>query len=387
MLAGFLGWTLDAFDFFLVIMSMTAIGKELHKTDAQMALSVTLTLAMRPIGAIIFGLIADRYGRRMPLILDLLFYSVVEVCTGLVHTYSAFLVLRALFGIGMGGEWGVGASLTMEQVPPRWRGLLSGLLQEGYAAGYLLAAAAYFVVFPRWGWRPLFFIGGLPALLALFVRVGVKESQAWEATRAADWKALWRGIVRALPMLGYLVLLMTMMNLASHGTQDIYPTFLERDWHLGPRSRATVTAISMVGAIGGGLLFGAISNRLGRRNTIALAFLGALLAIPFWARAGQLGVLVAGAFVLQFMVQGAWGIIPAHLCELAPAEIRGFAPGFAYQCGNLVASHIVVLEAVLARRSGYSATLTWSAAVIFAVAAVAALAGPERRGITFGRPA
>src|SRR5262252_3600367 len=211
LLAGFLGWTLDAFDFFLVVVTLTAIAKEFHRTDKEIALSITLTLVFRPVGAFLFGLMADRYGRRLPLMLDLIFYSVIEVLSGLAPNYTTFMVLRALFGIGMGGEWGVGASLAMEKVPPRWRGVLSGLLQEGYAVGYLLAACCYFVVFPRWGWRPMFFMGGLPALLALFVRLRVKESAVWEKTRHERWGDLGRAIVSHWRLFIYLVLLMMMM--------------------------------------------------------------------------------------------------------------------------------------------------------------------------------
>src|ERR1700686_471876 len=220
--AGFLGWTLDAFDFFLVVVTLTAIAKEFHKTDKEIALSIALTLGFRPVGAFIFGLLADRYGRRLPLMLDLVFYSVVEVLSGLAPNYATFLVLRCLFGIGMGGEWGVGASLAMEKVPPKLRGVLSGLLQEGYAAGYMLAAICYFVVFPRWGWRPMFFIGGLPALLAIFVRLRVKESEVWKKTRHETRGGLGRGIASHWKLFFYLVLLMMMMNFVSHGTQDMY---------------------------------------------------------------------------------------------------------------------------------------------------------------------
>src|SRR5216117_4129563 len=203
--AGFLGWTLDAFDFFLVVMCLTAIAAEFHQPDKAIAVTLTVTLAFRPVGAFIFGLLADRYGRRLPLMLDLIFYSVVEVLSGLAPNYATFMVLRALFGIGMGGEWGVGASLAMEKVPPRWRGVLSGFLQEGYAVGYLLAACCYFFVFPRWGWRPMFFIGGLPALLALFVRFRVKESQVWEKKKAESWSHLGRGIAAQWRLFLYLV--------------------------------------------------------------------------------------------------------------------------------------------------------------------------------------
>src|SRR5258705_253011 len=215
--AGFLGWTLDAFDFFLVVMTVTAIAKEFNRTVPEVMLSITVTLAFRPVGAFIFGLLADRYGRRLPLMIDLVFYSVVEVLSGLAPNFTTFLILRALFGIGMGGEWGVGASLAMEKVPPRLRGVLSGLLQEGYAVGYLLAAIAYYFVFPRWGWRPLFFIGGIPALLALFVRYHVKESEVWEKNRHASWGQYGRAIVSQWKIFLYLTVLMAMMNFASHG--------------------------------------------------------------------------------------------------------------------------------------------------------------------------
>src|SRR5438876_2276090 len=290
--AGFLGWMLDAFDFFLVVMTLTAIAKEFNKSDAAIALSITLTLAFRPVGALIFGLLADRYGRRLPLIIDLIFYSLIEVLSGLAPNYLTFMILRALFGIGMGGEWGVGASLAMEKVPPRLRGVLSGLLQEGYAAGYLLAALCYFFVFPRWGWRPMFFIGGLPALLAIFVRLHVKESEVWKKTRHESWGQLGRGIASHWKLFIYLVLLMMMMNFVSHGTQDLYPTLLKRAWHFGPRKVAAVTAFTMVGAIAGGILFGYLSDRIGRRKSMIAALILAMLAIPLWSLSPLLGLLL-----------------------------------------------------------------------------------------------
>ena len=385
-LAGFLGWTLDAFDFFVVVMTLTAIAKEFHKTDAEIAASITLTLAFRQVGAFIFGLLADRYGRRLPLMLDLVFYSLVEVLSGLAPSYTAFLVLRALFGIGMGGEWGVGASLVMEKVPPRLRGVFSGLLQQGYAAGYLLAALCYFVVFPHWGWRPMFFIGGLPALLALYVRFQVKESEVWERTRHRDWASLGRGILSHWKLFLYIWLLMTMMNFVSHGTQDLYPTFLQRDWGFTPQRRAVLTMISMFGALTGGVLFGLYSDRIGRRRAIVLALAGAFLMIPAWAFAPSLPILVLGAFGMQFMVQGAWGVIPAHITELSPDSVRGFLPGFAYQCGVAVAGTVAYLEAVFAGRLTYTWAMALTAATVFTGAAIIAWLGPERRGITYGAP-
>jgi SHS family lactate transporter-like MFS transporter len=382
--ASFLGWTLDAFDFFLVVMALTAIGKDFGRSDKDIAYSLTLTLAFRPVGAFIFGLLADRYGRRLPLMIDLVFYSAVEVATGFAQNFTTFLVLRALFGIGMGGEWGVGASLAMEKAPASRRGIFSGLLQEGYACGYLLAALAYFVVFPRWGWRPLFFIGGLPALLALYVRVGVKESEVWERSRHESWSQLGRGIISNWKLFLYLVVLMTMMNFVSHGTQDMYPTFLQRDWGFTPQKRAALTAFSMVGAITGGIVFGHISDRIGRRRAIAIALVLAILTIPLWAYAPGTTILVAGAFVMQFMVQGAWGVIPAHITELSPDAVRGFLPGFAYQCGVMLASYVTVIEAVFAERTTYANSMALTAATVFAGGAIAAWFGRERRGTVFG---
>jgi MFS transporter, SHS family, lactate transporter len=381
--ASFLGWTLDAFDFFLVVFCLTAIGREFGKSDREMSLSITVTLAFRPVGAFLFGLLADRYGRRLPLMIDLLFYSIVEVLTGFAPNYATFLVLRALFGIGMGGEWGVGASLAMEKVPVRLRGILSGLLQQGYALGYLLAAVVYFFLFERWGWRPLFFLGGLPAMLALYVRTQVSESEVWEQTKRESWGQLGRAIVGHWKIFLYLTVLMAAMNLSSHGTQDMYPTFLQRQWNFDPRHRSVVIAISMLGAIAGGVSVGYLSNRFGRRRLIAASLLLAILTVPLWAYAPSPVLLVLGALLMQFFVQGAWGVIPAHLSELSPNAIRGFLPGFAYQCGVLLASCVVYLEAVLAQRIQFASAMALAAALVFLFAIVVTLAGPEKRGTHF----
>jgi MFS transporter, SHS family, lactate transporter len=384
--ASFLGWTLDAFDFFLVTYTLTAIAKEFGRPDKAIALSLTLTLMFRPVGAFIFGLMADRFGRRIPLMVDLVFYSIVEVATGLVHSYTAFLVLRALFGIGMGGEWGVGASLAMEKAPAHRRGIFSGLLQEGYACGNLLAAVCYFFVFPRWGWRPMFFIGGIPALLALYVRMNVTESEVWERTRHThrDWSAYVRGIFSHWKLFLYLFVFMTMMNFISHGTQDMYPTFLKRDWSFTPQRVAIVTMIANVGAITGGIAFGHFSDSIGRRKAIIIALCLAIVAIPLWAYAPTLPLLVLGGFTMQFMVQGAWGVIPAHINELAPDSVRGFLPGFAYQCGVAVAGTVAYIEAVFADHMTYATAMALTAVTVFTLGAIAAWAGRERHGVAFG---
>jgi len=384
LLAGYLGWTLDAFDFFLVVSCLTAIGREFHKTDAEMALTITATLAFRPVGAFLFGLMADRYGRRLPLMIDLVFYSIVEVLSGLAPSYTSFIILRALFGIGMGGEWGVGASLAMEKVPARLRGLLSGFLQQGYAMGFLLASLCNIFLFPRFGWRPLFFLGGLPALLAVFVRMKVRESEVWEKTKHESWGNLGRAIVSHWKLFFYLLVLMTAMNLASHGTQDLYPTFLERQWGFSAERKGLFSAFSMVGAILGGTLFGLLSDKIGRRKTMVISLLGGIVAIPLWAFAPTLPLLFAGGFLMQAFVQGAWGVIPAHLSELSPDSVRGFLPGFGYQMGVLFSSAIPRIEADIAHRTSYSTAMSWTAVVVFLFAAMVTALGPARRAVAFG---
>jgi SHS family lactate transporter-like MFS transporter len=381
--ASFLGWTLDAFDFFLVTFALTAIGKEFGQSDKAMAFSITLTLAFRPVGAFIFGLMADRWGRRIPLMIDLVFYSIVEVATGFTQSYTSFLVLRALFGIGMGGEWGVGASLAMEKTPAHKRGIFSGLLQEGYACGNLLAALCFFFVFPRWGWRPMFFIGGLPALLALYVRMYVTESETWKRSRHKSWGEYGKEIRSHLPLFLYLLFFMSMMGFVSHGTQDMYPTFLQRDWNMDPKTRAGITMIANVGAILGGIIFGHFSDKIGRRKSIIIALVLAMASIPLWAFAPTVPLLIFGAFVMQFMVQGAWGVIPAHINELAPNALRGFFPGFAYQCGIMIAGTVVYIEPLLAEHMSYAKAMATMAILVFTGASVAAYFGKERRGVHF----
>ena len=385
LIASFLGWTLDAFDFFLVAFCLTAIGREFHQSDKAVALSITLTLAFRPVGAFLFGAMADRYGRRLPLMIDLIFYSAVEIATGFSPNFTTFLVLRALFGIGMGGEWGVGASLAMEKVPAKWRGLLSGFLQQGYALGNLLAALCFLFLFDRWGWRPLFFLGGLPALLALFVRFRVDESEVWKKSKHESWSQLGTAIGGHWKLFLYLMLLMTGMNLASHGTQDMYPTFLQRFWKFGTVERSAISAISMVGALVGGVAIGLLSDRIGRRRAMVLSLLAAMLTIPLWAYAPRVGLLIAGAFLMQFFVQGAWGVIPAHLSELSPNAIRGFLPGFAYQCGVLLAGSVGTLEAIFAEHMSYATAMAATAGTVFAATAVIAALGRENKGLEFAR--
>jgi SHS family lactate transporter-like MFS transporter len=328
-------------------------------------------------------LMADRFGRRIPLMIDLVFFSIVEVATGFAHSFTTFLVLRALFGIGMGGEWGVGASLAMEKAPSHRRGLFSGLLQEGYACGNLLAAACSLVILPHWGWRPMFFVGGLPALLALYVRVNVKESEVWERRKIRSMGEYGRDLASHWKLFVYLVVLMTLMNFVSHGTQDMYPTFLKKDWGFSTEKVAYVSMFANIGAILGGLVFGPFSDRLGRRRTIVTALVLAILVIPLWAFSPMLPLLMTGAFLMQMMVQGAWGVIPVHINELAPDSVRGFMPGFAYQCGVMFASGVAYIEAIFGERTSYSNALALTAVTVFTLAAIATWFGSERHRVIF----
>jgi len=383
-LAGFLGWTFDAFDFFILSFVLAPVAKEFGQTIPAMALTITASLATRWVGAILFGLFADRYGRRIPLIVNILYFSLIEVLSGLAPNYEVFFFLRLLYGIGMGGEWGVGASLTMESVSVKWRGFVSGLLQEGYALGFLLAAAVYRLVYPHWGWRPLFFIGGLPALLTLFVRAKVKEPEAWHRSRT-DWTTYWRAIFRHWKRFAYLVLLLAMMNFIAHGTQEMYPTFLQQQHGFSPQRTSNFTVISMIGALCGGLLFGFLSDGWGRRRTMVTAVLLGIVVIPLWTFAPNLPLILMGGFLMQFMVQGAWGVIPAHINELSPDQLRGFFPGLAYQFGVLIASGSAYFEARMAQFMSYSQAMGLFAATVLLIGALVISLGPEQHRAEFGR--
>jgi SHS family lactate transporter-like MFS transporter len=385
MVAGFSGWLLDAFDFFLVTFCLTAMARDFHKSDAQIALVITLTLAFRPIGGFVFGMLADRYGRRRPLMINIGVFAVAEVLTGLAPNYTVLLIVRALFGVVMGGQWGVGASLVMEKAPAGRRGMLSGLLQEGYAAGNVLAALSFFFLYGRLGWRPLFFLGSLPAiLLVLLIRFRVKESEVWEKSKSQSWSEQFREIASHWKLFLYLLAFMTMMLFASHGTQDMYPTFLQRQWHFSPMRRSAITAFSGVGAIIGGIVVGHLSDKWGRRRAIITAFILGIVVIPVWAFAPNQILLILGAFLMQFMVQGAWGVIPAHLAELSPNAVRAFLPGFAYQSAGVLASSVVYIEATYAQKTSYATAMALTAVSVFVLASIMAALGRERRGHTFG---
>ncbi len=382
--AGFSAWTLDAFDFFLITFCLTAIAKDFRKTDAEIALLITLTLAFRPVGGFVFGLIADRYGRRVPLMINIGLFAATEILTGLASNYTTLLVVRAIFGMVMGGQWGIGSSLAMEKAPASKRGIASGLVQEGYAVGNVLAAISYFSFYDRLGWRPLFFLGSLPAiLLILFIQFRVKESEVWAKSKASSWREQFREAASHWKIFLYLLVFMTTMLFTTHGTQDMYPTFLQRYWHFSATRRSAIAAFAGMGAICGGIIGGYLSDRWGRRRAIIVAFVLGMTMIPLWAFAPNQVLLALGAFVMQFMVQAAWGVIPAHLSELSPNSVRAFLPGFAYQAAGIIASSVVYVEAVYARKTSYPIAMALTAVSAFALAAIMAFLGREDQGRDF----
>ncbi|MEP6777456.1 MAG: MFS transporter [Chthoniobacterales bacterium] len=392
-IACFLGWALDALDFFLLTFVFSAVAKEFGRTIPEVAFASMLTLMMRPLGALLFGMLGDRFGRRVPLMIDIVFYSVIELATAFSPNFAVFLILRAVFGIGMGGEWGLGASLAMETLPAKARGLFSGILQQGYAVGFLLAAIVYALVFPHFGWRGLFVAGAMPALLVIFIRTKVPESPAWERQRAkitTTARPFTETIRTHWRLFLYTIVLMTAFNCMSHGTQDLYPTFLQKQCGLAVGQVRNVSVIYSLGAIFGGTLLGFLSQRWGRRKMIIVAAAFGLVLIPAWMFSPSLPFLIVGGFFMQFMVQGAWGVVPAHLNELSPPELRGTFPGFAYQLGNLFAAPIAVVESKLAEHftaanggPAYSTSLAMVTAIVFVVLIVVAAFGREARNIEF----
>ncbi|HUR36991.1 MAG TPA: MFS transporter [Terriglobales bacterium] len=387
--AGFLGWTLDAFDFFVVIFLYDILAAHFQVPKSQILWAVSATLFFRPVGAVIFGLLADRYGRRVPLMANVIFFSVVGFATGFTDAYWVFFVLRCLYGIGMGGEWGVGASLAMENAPPRWRGLLSGILQSGYSIGYLLAAVAARVILPNpdLSWRWMFWIGGVPALLALYIRSSVPESEAWKQHRLPDFTSIARMVAGQWKRFLYLVLLMTLFMFLSHGTQDLYPDFLKTEFKVPQRTVADLAILYNIGAVLGAVIFGHLSERIGRRRSIIAALALSFSVLPFWAFGGNVLILACGAFIIQMGVQGAWGIVPAHLNEMAPDSVRGLMPGLAYQMGILFASPTNNIQHALQQTYGYSwAIFGFEFVVILALGLVTWL-GTENKGKSLTRPA
>jgi len=384
--ASLAGWSLDAFDFFIFVFCLRSISAEFHTDVKAVAEGIFLTLACRPLGALVFGWLAEKYGRRPILMLNVASYSAVQLATAFAPNLATLLALRALFGFAMGGEWGVGAALALETLPARGRGLFSGLLQEGYVIGYLLASIVFAYAFVHVGWRGMFIIGAAPALLVLYIRFGVEESPAWVAgvsPQRASAAAIWAAVKNYLPTLAYLVLLMACFNAFSHGSQDLYPTFLQTQHGFSAAATGNIAIVMNLGALAGGICFGALSERLGRRRAIMLAAALALPMIPLWAYSHTAVMLAVGGFLMQFMVQGAWGIVPAHLNELSPPSVRAILPGFAYQLGNLAMSKMGPLQAGIAEAHGgdYAHVLAWTTAVVAVALILVTGLGPEAHAV------
>ena len=389
--ACYLGWTLDAFDYFIMSFALDSVAREFGASRTEVTWAIYLTLALRPVGALLFGRIADRFGRRPTLMANVLIYSALECASGFAPSLTSFLVLRALYGVAMGGEWGVGAALTMESIPARWRGMVSGLLQAGYPTGFLLATLLNRVAVHSVGWRGLFMLGVLPALLVLYIRRNVPESPEWEQRRAgtkAVQTPLWPVLRAHAGLVVYAVIMMAAFNFFSHGTQDLYYSFLTHERHLSLPTATTILVCMNLAAMVGGMGCAALSQRIGRRRAVVIAALLALPVLPLWALSTQALWIGVGAFLMQLFVQGAWGVVPAHLNELSPAAARGTFPGLTYQLGNLLAAVNAPLQSGLADHY-FGGDLAWPLALVVGVTAVVIAVlvgfGPEARHVKMGR--
>jgi SHS family lactate transporter-like MFS transporter len=429
-IAAYLGWMLDAFDFLMLTLITKDVAESFHVHATALGLVITGTLALRPVGAFIFGRLADRYGRRPILMLNVLLYSALAFASALAPDYMTFLVLRCLFGVAMGGEWGVGSSLAMEHMRSESRGVVSGLLQTGYPAGGLIAAGAAALLLPAHGWRVLVMLSALPALLVLFIRAGVPEAPGWKRgareSGAMRPSAIGAGLVGvALAIFGqfalftdllaaygvspviaiacvvaglllasmafgrkhfglalFAMILMAAFNAMSHGTQDFYSNYLRIQHGYDARTASLVIMAGSFGAILGGLVAGSVSQVIGRRRMITIGAVLVLPMIPMWAFFSTSPVMFAAAvFGLQFMVQGAWGVVPAHLNEISPGDVRGTFPGFTYQVGNLLSAGVPYGQTFLVEHHGwqYGGALALAAVCSAVTIAILINLGPEGR--------
>ncbi|MDR3437491.1 MFS transporter [Telmatospirillum sp.] len=388
--ACFLGWTLDAFDFFVMIFVLSDIAKEFGTGITSVTWAITLTLGLRAVGAFVFGRLADHFGRKPVLMLNILTFSVFELASGFAPSLTAFLLLRAGFGIAMGGEWGIGASLTMESVPARWRGAVSGLLQCGYPCGYLLAAMVYWAAYPYLGWRGMFIVGATPALLILYIRSKIDESPDWLQRRNKPAVSIFTVARQRWPLFLYAIVIMFAINTFSHSSQDLYPNaFLKVQHGLSSHQVSTIAIVYSIGAILGCLTAGTLSQRFGRRRTIVATALGSILIIPIWAFSSDPVWLAVGAFCMQFMVQGCFGVVPAHLNELSPPEVRGTFPGFTYQLGNLLAAGNATVQSMIADHMNhdYSYALAGGVGIGAVIVALLIGLGIEARDMKMGKEA
>jgi MFS transporter, SHS family, lactate transporter len=387
--ASYLGWTLDAFDFFLMVFMLTAIAKEFGTDVKAVSYAIFLTLAARPFGALFFGLLAERFGRRPILMIVILAFSAFSALSALSRSLSELLMIRVMFGFAMGGEWGIGASLVMETIPPRLRGPVSGLLQSGYPSGYFLASLVFALLFDTIGWRGMFFVGLAPALLVFLIRIHVVESPVFTARSGQPRTNPIAELAKNWKIALYMIVLMAAFNAFSHGTQDLYPTFLQKQHHFDARLTGTLAAIMNLGAIVGGISFGIWSERIGRKRAIIIACLLALPVLPLWAFSATPLMLGLGAFLMQVAVQGAWGIVPVHLNELSPSKVRAMFPGFAYQLGNLIMARNVVFQTGIAESHGdnYALALALFGGTTAVIIIVWTLVGPERKNADFAAEA
>jgi len=387
--AGVGSWAMDAFDFFVLVFVLSTMADAFRITVLTASLAITFTLIARPIGALIFGPLAEKFGRKPVLIANIAVFAAIELATAASPNFTTFFILRVVYGVAMGGVWGVASALTMETIPRHARGTVSGLFQAGYPLGYLIASIVYGLFGVAVGWRGMFVIGALPVLLAVYIYFKVDESPVWLASRGVAGRSahtkIWPAIVKNWPVLLFAVILMAAFNYFSHGTQDLYPTFLKLQHGFAPSTISIIAICYNIAAILGALLAGTLSERFGRKRIIILFAALALPCIPLWAFATGSVALGIGAFLVQFMVQGAWGVIPAYLNELVPEGTRAVLPGFVYQLGNVIAAPNATIQALIAtsNHGNYGLALAIVAGSVAVIIIVLMSFSRETRGRVF----
>jgi putative sialic acid transporter len=400
---GFFAWTADAFDFHALSIQTTKLAKWYHTTNTEITTAITLTLLLRSVGAAVFGLLGDRFGRKWPMVANMIILGVLQIATIYSATFQQFLAVRSLFGLFMGGVYGNAVAMALENCPTEARGLMSGIMQQGYSFGYVLAACANLGVGNATEtWKTVFWVAAGLSIAAGLLRCCFPESKQFiehkktgqQVTASDFWKETKSMLAQEWRMVIYCIILMTWFNYYSHTSQDSYTTFMTDQKELAGLGPTRASIWMKTGACVGGTIIGYLSQWIGRRRAIVgAAFISACL-IPAWILPTSETSLSVSGFAIQFFVQGAWGVIPIHLNELSPPAYRSSFPGITYQIGNMISSPSAQIVNAIAESnfvangsgelvSAYGPTMGIATAIIAVGIMVTAGLGPERRGRSF----
>ncbi|KAH0497815.1 hypothetical protein TgHK011_005099 [Trichoderma gracile] len=403
-IVGWLAWTADAFDFHALSIQTVKLSKYYGRSKTDITTAITLTLLLRSVGAAVFGLAGDKWGRKWPMVFNMLVLGALQIATIYSTKFTTFLAVRSMFGLFMGGVYGNAIAMALEQCPSNARGLMSGILQQGYSMGYVLAACANLGVGGATdSWKTVFWIGAGLSIGVGLLRILFPESQQFLEAKKAGKKAsspgsFWREtrtmLAKEWKMCVYCVILMTWFNYYSHTSQDSYTTFMLEQKMLDNAGASRASILMKAGAVVGGTIIGYISQFVGRRRTMMVAALMSALLIPAWILPEGERALSATGFFMQFFVQGAWGVIPIHLNELSPPAFRSSFPGVTYQVGNMISSPSAQIVNAISEKmfvtvkggkkaEAYGPTMGIATAIIATGIFVTVMFGPERRGRNF----